>query len=494
MKKTLALLLVYLMLLASCASSPEVKGEEGRDAPDLTPAAETAPETEPARFVPDVPAKDFGGATFRVGGVDPSFVPTILVDFDFEEDSGEVVQSALFSRNRRIEADYGILFDCVYLNDYNATRETLNQCVKAGDGSYQLMMLICREAFPASVNGNTLPYSEIPYLDFSQPWYLHRINDMMTVGGVTVLAYSDMCMNAYLQTVCVLFNKELLDANQLEDPYTAVREGRWTTELFYSMSESAVRDADGDGKYGKNDVFGIVSETDMFFPSMWVGADSRTVTKDVDDVPVFTAPTDEKFLGILSRLSDKLVTDGLFCDDFKIFEHSENGRNIGTSFFAQNGGLFRVGCVGFVSLLREMETDFGILPLPKYDEAQTEYYGRMIDGWLHIVPNTPQDAEMQGIIMEALGAESRNYVIPAYFDIALTYKYTRDKDSEEMLSMIFDNAMVDLGDTIWYDTVRSPLTGEIASGRSDFVSYFKTREKVVNKTIEKQLKTLTGGN
>ena len=494
MKKTLAFLLVLFMLLASCASSPEVRDGEDSAAPDLAPSAETVPETEETRFVPDVPAKDFGGATFRVGGIEPSFAPSILLDFDYEEDSGEIVQSALFSRNRRIEADYNILFDCAYLNDYGVTRETLNQCAKAGDGSYQLMMLICREAFPASVNGNAMPYSAIPYLDFSQPWYLHRINDMMTVGGVTVLAYSDMCMNAYLQTVCVLFNKEVLAANQLEDPYTAVREGRWTTDAFYSMAESVIRDSNGDGKYGKDDVFGIVSEADMFFPCMWVGADSRTITKDEDDVPVYTAPTDEKLIGILTRLSEKLGIDGLFCNDFKIFESSENGRNLGTSFFAQNGGLFRVGCVGYVSLLREMEADFGILPLPKYDEAQTEYYGRMIDGWLHIVPNTPQDLEMQGVIMEALGAESRNYVIPAYFDIALTYKYTRDKDSEEMLSMIFDNVMVDLGDTIWYDSVRSPLTDKIASAKTDFVSFLKGREKIVVKTIDKQLSSLTDGN
>ena len=494
MKKTPALLLALLLLLVSCASSPEVQGNDETVPPDLTPAAEEVPETEPPRFTPDVPEKDFDGATFRVGGVEPSFAPSILLDFDYEEDSGEVVESALFSRNRRIEADYNILFDCAYLKDYNETRTTLQQCVKAGDGTYQLMMLICREAFPASVSGNAMPYSEIPYLDFSQPWYLHRINDMMTVGGVTVLAYSDMCMNAYLQTVCVLFNKEVLTQNGLEDPYTAVREGRWTSEMFYSMAESVIRDADGDGAFGKEDVYGVISEGDMFYPCMWVGADSRTVTKGEDDVPVFTASTDEKFLGIITLLTEKLATDGFFCNDFKVFETSETGRTLGTSFFAQNGGLFRVGCVGFVNLLREMEADFGILPLPKYDEAQTDYYGRMIDGWLHIVPNTPQDTEMQGVIMEALGAESRNYVIPAYFDIALTYKFTRDTDSEEMLNMIFDNVMVDLGDTIWYSNIRAPLSDEITALHTDFASFFKRNEKVVVKTIEKQLTTLTGGN
>ena len=137
------------------------------------------------------------------------------------------------------------------------------------------------------------------------------------------------------------------------------------------------------------------------------------------------------------------------------------------------------------------EADFGILPLPKYDESQSAYYGRMIDGWLHIAPNTEQNRELLGTMMEALGAESRNFVIPAYFDIALTYKYTRDTDSEDMLSMIFDNVMVDLGDTVWYDRIRAPLQGEIEKLNGNYESYMKRNEKVIVKTIDKALSSLT---
>ena len=494
-KRMTAVLLALLAVLTACAAAPETDGEASETDPQVsagtTDPAQTEPETEPVRFVPDVPAADFGGESFCAGGIEPSFAPALLLDFDFEEDSGEVVESAIFNRNRRIESDYNVTLECAYLADYNKTRTTLEQCARAGDGTYQLMMLICREAFPASLNGSAMPYEEIPYLDFTQPWYMHRINDMMTVAGHTVLAYSDMCMNAYLQTVCALFNKEVLAASGLEDPYTLVREGTWTTEKFYEMARSVILDADGDGSFGKGDTFGVISEPDMFFPAMWVGADTMSVTKDDDDIPSFTAPYSEKFIGILDRLTEELKTDGLFCNDFKLFESTDNGRSIGNAYFAENGGLFRVGCVGYVSQLRDMEADFGILPLPKHDEAQSMYYGRMIDGWLHIVPNTEQNTELLGTMMEVLGAESRNYVIPAYFDIALTYKFTRDSDSEDMLSMIFDNVMVDLGDTVWYDRIRAPLQGEIEQLNGNYESYMKRNEKVIVKTIDKALSSLT---
>ena len=132
-------------------------------------------------------------------------------------------------------------------------------------------------------------------------------------------------------------------------------------------------------------------------------------------------------------------------------------------------------------MMRNMEADFGILPLPKYDEAQDTYYGRMEDGWVYVIPNAPQDTELVGTIFEALSAESRNYVIPAFFDIALTNKYMRDTDSEEMLNMIFNNVLVDLGDTIWYDTIRAPIQSYVETLKGGYASKFASMEKNVQK-------------
>ncbi|MBQ7982278.1 MAG: hypothetical protein IJ302_01820, partial [Clostridia bacterium] len=148
---------------------------------------------------------------------------------------------------------------------------------------------------------------------------------------------------------------------------------------------------------------------------------------------------------------------------------------------------FRYGIVANVRSLRDMNADFGILPSPKYEEAQNAYYGRMIDGWIHVAPTSVQNLELLGTMIEALGAESKNYVIPAFFDIALTDKLTRDADSEEMLDIIFDNITIDLGDTVWYDSVRSQMTPRISDGKTDTASFLTRIEKKVNGVIKKAL-------
>lgn len=93
-----------------------------------------------------------------------------------------------------------------------------------------------------------------------------------------------------------------------------------------------------------------------------------------------------------------------------------------------------------------MENDYGILPYPKWDEAQTEYY-TMVDGSHDIlaVPITATNLERTGIITEALSAESYKRVIPAYYETALKTKYARDDESVQMLDMIANSRVFDIG-------------------------------------------------
>ncbi len=487
MKKHLCTLSVMFLALLLAACGADSGSEDTTQSADTT--SQTEAETE-FRYTPNVPDSDFGGEEFKVLSISYDTYP-ITLGFDFEEDSADIVQSSIYKRNRAIEEDYNIDFACTYVNEWGDTIPVLKEQAMAGDDEYQLIMMICREAYKAAVEGYVLTYDDIPHIDFSQPWYMKNVNDMMSIGGTNVLAYTDECMNAYLQNCCVFFNKQLFGTLGLEDPYQMVRNGTWTHDTFNTMALAAISDVNGDGKYDVGDRFGINSEADFYFPSMWVGSNVNTVQKDENDLPAYTVPGNEDLTDIIDDIVDHLKTDGFFIDSNDSFPGGagDDARNQGTQYFAEGNTLFRVGIVGNILLLRDMEADFGILPLPKYRETDENYYGRMIDGWLHIPPVSVQNAERLGVIMEALGAESKNYVIPTFFDIALTDKLTRDTDSEEMLNIIFDNISVDLGDTVWYDSIRSKMTPRITSKKTDTVSYMTKIEKAVNKTINTAIET-----
>ena len=96
--------------------------------------------------------------------------------------------------------------------------------------------------------------------------------------------------------------------------------------------------------------------------------------------------------------------------------------------------------------LRVMEDDYSILPMPKWDEAQEEYI-TMADGNHNAlaIPVTVQNLEAVGTITEALSAESYKIVFPAYYDVALKVKGTRDPESIKMLDRIVESSAFDFG-------------------------------------------------
>ena len=101
-----------------------------------------------------------------------------------------------------------------------------------------------------------------------------------------------------------------------------------------------------------------------------------------------------------------------------------------------------------------MENDFGIIPYPKLDENQERYYSRVSYYNAPIVPITNNTPEKTGAVLEYFNYVSHDTVIPAYCDVVLYGKVTRDEDSRDMLDIIFNSRVVDIGDTTMCSTIR----------------------------------------
>lgn len=66
--------------------------------------------------------------------------------------------------------------------------------------------------------------------------------------------------------------------------------------------------------------------------------------------------------------------------------------------------MFMSAPLGHLSHLRDFEGNFGVVPMPKLDEAQ-ESYQSMIATWgtlMTTIPSSAKDPERTGIILDAL--------------------------------------------------------------------------------------------
>ena len=94
-----------------------------------------------------------------------------------------------------------------------------------------------------------------------------------------------------------------------------------------------------------------------------------------------------------------------------------------------------------------MEDDFGVLPIPKFDETQEEYYHQVFTNacCALCIPNNIENTEMVGMVTEYLAYLGQEKMVPAYYDSYLQGRVARDTQSELAFNIIFSTKRYDLG-------------------------------------------------
>ena len=98
------------------------------------------------------------------------------------------------------------------------------------------------------------------------------------------------------------------------------------------------------------------------------------------------------------------------------------------------------------AFLSEMTDPYGILPMPKYDEAQPEYLS-FVNGAtpLVMVAKTEKDPEFVGTILEAMATCNYDDITPKLFQVITKLQAAQDPDSSSMVDYIIRNRIFDLG-------------------------------------------------
>ena len=470
---------IQLSAIVSC-------GENGTRTPETSTGESDATTTAAETANPlddDVPALDFGGKELHVRSVTYE-TGSYLTLFDIEEQTGDVVFDALYNRNRLIEDRFNMKFVCDEASIGENT-SLLKSLVMAGDASYDLIQCINRDAFSAGLDGYLMPLESLTYLDLSKPYYSKDINEQLCINGKQLFAYSDECFQMFESALILTFNKRMTDDFGLTSPYELVRDGKWTYDRFGEYIRAGVSDLNGDGEYKRDeDRFGVATNIDFWFPNFWISAGELSVLNN-DGTLVFNAPGNEKFVDTLTYCVSLMSENG----SVNIVDHAV--RSDVPLTFANNMAYMACTTLGRLGFLRDMKDDFGVVPFPKYDEVQEKYLTRVIDGWLHVVPSVSADPEFTSAIMEALASETAKSVFPEYYNKLLTQKTLRDEESIEMMELIRENRVMDLGDVPFFEDVRNKYNARIQSKKTDIESFSVSLKEKVDKKLAEVMEKLS---
>lgn len=478
---TAALLLSAVLLSAlSCADSgaPADTPQETLSPDNETTIAETTTEG------PDLPDKTYDGETVH-------FLTALNQGYDWytskeifaEGETGELFNDAVYRRNLVIEDrfDIKITQNCVP-GPENVAKKSLS----AGDTEYDVVMPYMSNSISLLQSGLFYDLKTVPYLDLDKPWWDQRANDNLSYRGRLFMTTGDISILDNECTMVMFFNKQLVTDFGLESPYDLVRSGAWTMDALTAMSSSVTADINGDGKLNKEDRFGL-SVAGNAPISLYFAAGERIINSDGDGGLMITMNSPRA-----SDVIEKIMNTCLDTLAFNKINGSDGGFDTPCAMFLDGRLMFVTFALVDINGLRDAEFEFGILPYPKYNEAQEEYNSLISTICVPTVslPYNCRNPELVGVTLSAMAHGSLDTLTVAYYDNALKTRYVRDDESGEMLDIIFSTRVYDLGFICDIGGLSS-LVGNLYNKKStDFASAYAKVESKAQAALDKLTESL----
>jgi hypothetical protein len=284
------------------------------------------------------------------------------------------------------------------------------------------------------------------------------------------------------------YNKELRTEYQIANPYDTVKAGDWTLNYFNSIV-SQLATENGDGKWDENDTYGF-STPGSIGNTFFYGAGLKYVENSREmDVPELVL--DKKMEQALNVLD---IARSILQENNSTYVAPHGSEGLSRDVFIQGRSLFYCEAASYLrGLNANMEREYGVVPVPKYDKAQANY-----TTWRHGIGSTLSiptsvakgDMEQFALVLETYALLSQKYVRPAYYDTMLTTRNVQDVESSEMLDLIFLNRTYDMA-MYFTDLGFNGLFEQAAlSSGNTFASSYQSNSKRFDRQIQTILRKL----
>lgn len=486
------ILVIFSQLLLSCA--PKKAEEEktninaNEEKASENDSAEADEKSDEISISDDIPVLNFNGENINI-----LYRDYMAYEAYAENQNGEVINDAVYKRNMMVEERFNVKLNMIEVRgawDFkDEFLKRIRNSVSAGDDEFDIIEGYAAYIVELVTAGNYLNnWKDIPYIGFDKPWWNQQFTEEMTVNNKCFFLTGDLALSTISMANVLFFNKNMWQAYALEDPYTIVKEGKWTLDRMAELTKQVSVDVDMDGKWTDKDIYGYVTDTHNQIDAYVEAFDIPiTVTGD-DGLPVY-AIEDEKFSTAFLKLYSFMR------ENISTFAGTEQPTatdiySMYRPIFQDQRALILAEYLGNSAQMRSYEFDFGILPFPKLDESQERYRSKSQDGYtMFCTPVTVQNTEKVGAVIEALAAESRKSVVPAFYDVALKTKYARDEESSDMIDIIRDGIGFNFG--ILYVVPLGNVHLEwrilITDKKNNIVSSVEKKMNTWNKNLKKVL-------
>lgn len=442
----IAMLLVLAMAVTAVACGKGTADTtDGADTTTVAPIAGEATTTAPAEtespydadgyLKSDLPEDlNFGGETVTVVYWKDVEHP----EFESEGITGDIVNDAIYTRNLRVEENLGVTLGFVNNNgngsNIAAFKNFIGNAFTAGDTDYDLIASYSRTTAACAQAGYCLDLLSLDYLNFENPWWPQSLLGIVGIGDCIYFASGDASINVLHMMYCTLYNKDMITQYNLEDPVELVRSGKWTIEAMQIMSKDIYQDLDNSGNKSAGDIFGTTVGS-YHIDALYTGSGLRLVEQgEGDDLMVISQDFfSEKAIALCDNLGAWLASDDVY-------------DTTSTAAFTAGNCIFDINRCRTAASLQNIDWSYGVLPVPKYDEAQEDYISVMGNPFtLYAVYANTKDANRAAAVLECWASEAYRTTTPAQFETTMKLKYSESDVEAEMFDIIRSTVCFDMG-------------------------------------------------
>lgn len=480
--KRLTAALLLLLTAAQCTACASAGGDEAKT-DEMNAGATTAAVEETYDFG----TLDLGGEDFTI--LNAQEIRELYNILDVEEPTGDLLDDAVWKRNNLIEEKYNITIVEEHNNDPNGH---LRSTVLAGEDLYNASYTLTNTLGSMILDGMFHDLKDGEGFQFDQPWWDHAVMDGAAIGEDESLYFisSNMNLYAFEGTWCMYFNKRMCSDLQLDTPYALVEEGKWTLDRLYeytSVGANLNGEMDWSWNQEAKSVYGFSSMTD-FILQMYTSCEQKVIDIEGGE-PVLRAGTD-RFYTVTDKLVRVFGEKGTshFCDNNRSTgNHYENIFAASRAFFI--GAEIKGGDGG--GRFADMTDDYGIVPMPKFDEAQEEYISPVaLWAYFMTVPITHTELDTSSKILDAMSYVSYRDIVPVYYDIVLQVKNIRDEETSDMLDIISSTRTYLTAYAFgWGANLRSDINNMLRNGENNAASIVAKHESAIAKEFADALNT-----
>lgn len=505
MKKDFISIISFILALVTLTLCFGACADNGAGADETTAAdvnatpvgtdADTAPvETEPPK---DEWGRPYVASPTAEGTkLDDGTVITVLMrdgetwnrELYAESESGDMLNDEIYKRNLKLEEDLNFTFEFIKSPSKEDSQRTIVAEFESGGASgIDLAANYAYYSTNAALRDCYANLHTIETMDVSHPWWNDTYVNAATINDQLYFIVGDLNLSVVDRSLAIYYNQTLANDYQLPNLYDVVLDGQWTIDLLLQYTKDTWVDTNQSGSIDLPDKIGIISILGSEAFDGFLSAFGIDILKQNDAGELEIIWDTEK----VSNAIDYQIT--LFHNNNGAFLHSNHSELCNK--FTNNESLFWLYTIYASSstnqALRSMDSSYGLLPIPKYDLNQQNYYTTAQDAYsIMSVLATSKHLKEVGIVFEEWNYRSYMDILPVYCEVIMKTRYLNDVESGMIFDLILDSIKFDTGMVYGseIDSIATSTRSIVKNGNNTFASTYKVQQRAYKNKLKQLLK------